>query len=105
MAAFAAGLRLDRRGGFGELVRSEPLLLRLVTIDSGPVVAAARTQILAEAIRRRPGLDRDDAAARAELLVRLAISFVLLPESVLDLDDAELENTLRRHLRPLVNDG
>mgnify|MGYP000079568096 CR=1 FL=1 len=105
VSAFAAGLRLVRRGGLGELVRSEPLLLRLVTVDSGPVVAAARAQILAEAIRRRPGLDRDDAAARAELLVRLAISFVLLPESVLDLDDAELENTLRRHLRPLVNDG
>lgn len=103
VAAFAAGLRLARLGDFGDLLRTEPLLLRLLTVDSGPIVAAAREQIVAEARRRRPGLDTDHATARAELLVRLAISFVLLPDSVLDLDDDEIENSLRRHLGPLVN--
>ncbi|MDE0805421.1 MAG: TetR family transcriptional regulator [Acidimicrobiales bacterium] len=102
VAAFAAGLRIVRLGTFGDLLRTEPLLLRLVTVDSGPVVAAACDQIVAEATRRRPALDADDVSARAELLVRLAISFVLLPETALDLDDAEIEDTLRRHLGPLV---
>lgn len=103
VAAFAAGLRLARLGTFGDLVRTEPLLLRLLTVDSGPVVAAARAQIVSEAMRRRPDLDAVHATARAELLVRLAISFVLLPESALDLGEAEMEDTLRRHLRPLVS--
>lgn len=105
VAAFAAGLRLARLGDFGDLLRTEPLLLRLLTVDSGPIVTAAREQIVSEARRRRPGLDPDHAAARAELLVRLAISFVLLPESALDLADDEIEHSLRRHVGPLVNDA
>lgn len=105
VAAFAAGLRLARRGAFGDLLRTEPLLLRLLTVDSGPVVAAARDQIVAEATRRRPDLDADEVAARAELLVRLAISFVLAPDTALDLDDDTIEDTLRRHIGPLVQAG
>ncbi len=103
VAAFAAGLRLVRRGDFGSLLRTEPLLLQLLTVDSGPIVAAARDQLVAEATRRRPDLDPTRAAGTAELLVRLAISFVILPDTALDLDDDNVEETVRRHLSPLVN--
>lgn len=103
VAAFAAGLRLVRRGDFGSLLRTEPLLLRLLTVDGAPIVAAARDQLVAEAVRRRPAIDPVRAAGAAELLVRLAISFVVLPQTALDLDDEVIDETVRRHLSPLVN--
>lgn len=102
VAAFAVGLRLVRDGGFGALLRSEPLLLQLLTVDSAPIVAAARDQLVAEAARRDPHLDPRTGAGAAEMLVRLAISFVLSPDTSLDLRDEEVEATVRRHVAPLV---
>ena len=49
--------------------------------------AAARAQLAELAVRARPELDPDDAAATAELLVRLAISFVVTPHTALPLDE------------------
>lgn len=105
VAAFVAGLRVAQRTGLGTLVRSEPLLLRLLTVDSGPLLAAATDQLVALAVQHDPTLDRDAAAGGAEVLVRLAISFVVAPETSLRLDDDEIENTVRRHVAPLVNAG
>lgn len=101
-AAFAAGLRHARSAGLVELIRSEPLLLRLLTVDGAPVVAAGREQLVVEAASA--GLDVPEHRVRpaAELLVRLAISFVVTPESALDLDDDRLEATFRDLLAPLL---
>jgi AcrR family transcriptional regulator len=101
-AAFCAGLRLARVSGLAELVRSDPLLLRLLTVDSASVVAAARDQLVALASRRDPTIDRRAAACDAEVLVRLAISFVLNPSSALDLEGDGCEPSIRRHVAALV---
>lgn len=102
VAAFCAGLQVAHASGMAERVRREPLLLRLLTVDGGPVLAAARSQLADVATALDPGVDRADAEATAELLVRLAVSFVLTPASVLDLDDGA-EDAVRRHLAPLLH--
>lgn len=101
VAAFCTGLQVAHASGMAERVRREPLLLRLLTVDGGPVLAAARAQLADVATALDPGVDRADAEATAELLVRLAVSFVLTPDSVLDLDGGA-EDAVRRHLAPLL---
>lgn len=101
VAAFCAGLRLARATGLAERIRDEPLLLRLLTVDGGPVLAAASMQLAAAALELDPTVDDRTARETAELLVRLAISLVLTPESALDLGDG-CEDTVRRHLAPLL---
>lgn len=101
VAAFCAGIRLSRENGLSELARTEPLLLRLCTVDAGPVIAAATHQLVGMAEATGRPVDREAATAVAELLVRLAISFVLTPESALDVDDG-FEETVRRHIAPLL---
>lgn len=102
VAAFAAGLRLARDGAFASMLREEPMLLRLLTVDGAPIVAAAREQLVAEARHRGLSVDIDQASATAEVLIRLAVSFVLLPESALDLRDEAIEASVRRHIAPLL---
>lgn len=101
VAAFCAGLRLARATGLAERVRDEPLLLRLLTVDGGPVLAAASAQLAAIAQTLDPNADERATRETAELLVRLAISLVLTPESALDLDEG-CEDSVRRHLAPLL---
>lgn len=102
VAAFSAGLRLARDHGLVDLVRSEPLLLRLLTVDAGDVIAAAVDQLVAEARRRVPQLEARSAATTAELLVRLAISFVITPSDAFAGDHAAIEGAVRRHVVPLI---
>lgn len=99
--AFCAGLRLARATGLAERIREEPLLLRLLTVDGGPVLAAASGQLSAIAVELDPGLDQRRATETAELLVRLAISLVLTPQSTIDLGDG-CEDSIRHHLTPLL---
>ncbi len=102
VAAFCAGLRVARAQGLHDLVRADDLLLRLLTIDGGPVVVAARDHLAALAVARDPRIVPRDAARVAELLVRLAISFVLVPESALD-DGGDVDEVIvRRHVAPLL---
>lgn len=101
VAAFSAGLRLARATGLGERVREEPLLLRLLTVDGAPVIAAASAQLAAIAVDLDPDLEPRRATETAELLVRMAISLVLTPQSALDLDEG-CEDWVRRHLAHLV---
>lgn len=102
VAAFCAGLRVARARGLDRLLRTDTLLLRLLTVDGHPVVRAARDHLAALAVHRHPGLDHADATRVAELLVRLAISFVLVPETAFDADGDISEEAVRRHLAPLV---
>lgn len=101
VTAFCAGLRLARVGGFAERIRDEPLLLRLLTVDGGPVLAAARLQLTEVARTLDPTVDAAVAAETAEILVRLAVSLLLTPDSALDLDEG-CEQTVRRHLAPML---
>jgi AcrR family transcriptional regulator len=101
VVAFCTGLRFARASGLADRIRREPLLLRLLTVDGGPVLAAARTQLAALAASIDPTVDPADAEAAAELLVRLAVSLVVTPDSAIDLE-GDCEAGVRRHLAPLV---
>lgn len=102
VVAFATGLRLARVTGLSERIRTDPLLLRLLTVDAGPLVVMAGALLGAEATRVRRRLDPAVAAGVGELLVRLAVSFVVTPTTGLALDDGSVEATLRRYLAPLL---
>jgi len=101
VVAFCTGLRVARASGIAERIRDEPLLLRLLTVDGGPVLAAARSQLADAARAMEPTIGPADAEATAELLVRLAVSLLVTPQSALDLDGG-CEDSIRRHLAPLL---
>lgn len=99
------------------LTREHPLLRRLVqfepesvlaslTKEGGSLFVVARTyaaERMAEA--QRAGVLSEDANVQeaAELLVRLAVSFALLPDSLLPLDDEQrLREIAERMLVPIV---
>jgi AcrR family transcriptional regulator len=101
---------------FLEHLRAHPLLQRLLVTDPAEVLpllttegevplAAVRAYIAAQLERTRSEgasiiADPDELA---ELLARLALSFVLTPGSVLPLDDAgRLPETVRTTLVPLI---
>jgi AcrR family transcriptional regulator len=99
------------------LASTHPLLARLATVEGEVVLQtlnarrggafAVATAFLSQRLRRaqRSGvLAADvDVGAVAELLVRITMSFVLLPASTLPLDDEDrLRAIARRHLVPLV---
>ncbi|MFN8052128.1 MAG: TetR family transcriptional regulator [Acidimicrobiales bacterium] len=104
--SFLGGLRAGETSLLGVLVRAEPELLALLTIDGGPVVDAARDFLVAAYRAGRPGASDEqltDAAVVAEVLVRLAISLVLTPATVIPLDDDEAARTaLHRLLDPVL---
>jgi AcrR family transcriptional regulator len=97
---FVVGVRVARRSLLADLLRRDgPGVVELLT--GAPVLAIAR-DALVDAYRRdrggRPLVDPEAAGLVAEAVVRLALSFVLVPESVVDLD----EEAARRVLRPLL---
>lgn len=103
--SFLSGLRASEASLLATLVATEPDLLRLFTIEGGPVVAAARQFLVMAYGAARPSGAADDTtvAMVAELLVRLAISLVLTPQTVLPLDDTdEARAALHRLLDPLL---
>ncbi|MEU8248021.1 TetR/AcrR family transcriptional regulator [Nonomuraea sp. NPDC048916] len=89
------------------LVRGHPLLSRLLatepetilpqlTLEAGPYLAVAREYLAAH-------LDAPDAQAVAETFIRVALSFVLTPDSVVPLaTDEQARAYARRHLVPLL---
>lgn len=100
---FLTGLASPERSLLTQLARQEPEVLALLTVESGPILVAARRVLVSAG-----GLDPDHPRARhagvvAEMLVRLAISFVLEERSILDLANPEqLREDLHRLLDPLV---
>lgn len=82
-----AGLRAARSSPLLPLLCDEPDLLRLVTVEAGPLITTAAA-FLVEEHQRLTG-EVPDAHARhtAELLVRLATSLLLTPESSIPLED------------------
>lgn len=94
------GLRAAEASPIGELVRSEPDLLRLLTVDLGPFLAAAVEVMVTLEAARREGEPDERTRAVAELLVRWSVSLVLAPESCVPLDD---EDAARRILHLVVD--
>ncbi|MCA2222846.1 TetR/AcrR family transcriptional regulator [Nonomuraea aurantiaca] len=92
------------------LVRGHPLLSRLLatepemilphlTVEAGPYLAVARAYLAGHL----GASDAPDAEAVAEMFIRIALSFVLTPDSAIPLDsDDEARAYARRHLVPLL---
>ncbi len=90
-AGFATALRLAREHPLlSRLARLEPETVLSALTDHGGALFAIARGGLAERLReaQQAGvLGEIDVDGTAELMVRLAISFVLIPESILPLDD------------------
>ncbi|HXH59150.1 helix-turn-helix domain-containing protein [Iamia sp.] len=95
-----AGLRAVESSPLAPLVRSEPELLRLLSVEAGALINVAVT-FLVEEDRRANGREPTDRARHtAELLVRFAATLVTTPQSTLPLHDDELA---RRALHDLLD--
>jgi len=88
---FLTGIRSASESLLVRLARSEPELLGLIVTDSGPMMDLATTVMVGH-LERLHGVGRSPAEvtrarAVAEILIRLALSFALMPGSSLPLDD------------------
>jgi AcrR family transcriptional regulator len=88
------------------LLETEPeTILPFFTTGAGPVIAASRLYLAGhlKAAQKRGQLKAFDADAIAELLVRVAISMVLTPESTIPLEtDRQLRAFARRYVLPTL---
>jgi AcrR family transcriptional regulator len=101
---FAVGVRHARADRLlNRLLASDPeALLPYLTTNGALVVAAAREFLVRQGGAPAPAGDRTPAGV-AELFVRLAISFTLMPESAIPLDtDGEVRAFARAYLAPLM---
>lgn len=99
---FVAGLEAARRSALPELVRSEPELRDLFTVDAGPIIAAGR-DFLVGAFGPVDAAGARQVGLVAELLVRLALSLLLEPRSLVQLDGEQpVEADLHALLDPLL---
>lgn len=98
------GIGMARESVFEQLVERDPqTFLPFLTTNAGPLVAAARDLLVEMAVRQEEDVDRASAALVAETLVRLAMSFVVTPESVFAFDDPDVARpTLRALVRALL---
>lgn len=101
---FVVGVRYARADRLlNRLLASDPeALLPYLTTNGALVVAAAREFLVVQGGSREPVGDRTPDGV-AELFVRLAISFTLLPESAIPLEtDEEVRVFARAYLAPLM---
>jgi AcrR family transcriptional regulator len=102
---FAVGVRYARADRLlNRLLASDPeALLPYLTTNGALVVAAARDFLVRQGGSTEPAGDRTSAGV-AELFVRLAISFTLMPESAIPLGtDEEVRAFARAYLAPLMS--
>lgn len=106
VSGFLTGVRLARSSPLGALVRRDPgASMSILTSES--LLRAATTALIEryEAIvgGRLPGPARARAELSAEALVRLGLSFVLIPGAITDVDGpAPARSRLAGIIRPLV---
>lgn len=101
---FAVGVRYARTDRLlDRLLASDPeALLPYLTTNGGLVVAAARDFLVLQGGASEPVSGRTPAGV-AELFVRLAISFTLMPESAIPLDTPDDARAFARaYLTPLM---
>jgi AcrR family transcriptional regulator len=104
---FLVGWAWARQSVMGALFASDPAAA-LSLLTAAPLLDLARAALLERyrIVTGRELSDREatDAALVAEALVRLGLSFVLIPGSVIDLDRPETaRQSLRRLLEPLIS--
>ena len=89
------------------LLEAEPeLILPQLTTGAGPLIAFARSQIVDYLRPRFAGVPDGELALAAEIGVRMTLSFVLTPDTVVDIHDIEgLRRLARRYVSPIVNAG
>ncbi|AZS83521.1 TetR/AcrR family transcriptional regulator [Streptomyces griseoviridis] len=104
---FVVALRHSREHPlFGGLLRLEPeVVLPYLTVKGGPYLSAT-TEYLSGHLRRAQraeGRPDSDTGPLAELMVRVAVSFLLNPAGRIDLGDEERTRAFaRRYLAPLI---
>lgn len=101
--AFARGLAFAEATGLAALIRRDPVLVRLLTLDGEAIVSASRDQLVALAASRGVPVADPVAATVAEVLVRLAISYVVTPPAVPP-DPVALATVVRSLLGPAQSD-
>ena len=77
-------------------------LLRLVTTQGTPLVERTSERLAAVVIERWPQVKDEDAALIGECLVRLAISFAVLPASPAGMTGGAIAGLLRPYLESLA---
>jgi AcrR family transcriptional regulator len=88
------------------LLETEPeLFLPQLTTGAGPMIAFARALIVDYARGRMPNVSDDELNLGAEVCIRVVLSLVVTPESVLDLEDTEGLRRLARHYAMPILDG
>jgi AcrR family transcriptional regulator len=107
---FAFALRFARQHPLvGGLLRLEPqVILPFMTVRSAIPTAVVRAYLAAQLRQARDAgeLTTSDVEAVAELMVRIAASFLLNPSSCIPLESAEDMRAFARHyLVPLLNEG
>ena len=95
---FLVGLRLARSSLLAGLLQTDPETAHDL-IGSGALVAAGRAALVEryETLRgsRLSRLQRQRAEAVAEVLIRLGLTFVLIPDTAIDLEDGALGQLIR----------
>lgn len=100
---FLTGMRAAEMSVLSNLVREEPDLLRVLTVDAAPVIVVARSFLVAAFGPVERAADRAQIEAVSEVLVRLAISVVLAGDTVLPLSGPDASASLHRLLDPLLD--
>ncbi|MPZ82774.1 MAG: TetR family transcriptional regulator [Actinophytocola sp.] len=105
---FVVGVRQARADRLlNRLLASDPeALLPYLTTNGGLVVAAARDFLVSQAPGEPAPSDDRTPQGVAEVFVRLAISFTLMPESAIPLDTDDAVRTFAgAYLAPLMRSG
>jgi AcrR family transcriptional regulator len=99
--------RLRRHTLLQRLLEAEPeLFLPQLTTGAGPLVSYARSLIVNHLRDRFAGIPEGELAVAAEVGIRLTLSYVLTPDTVVDLDDIEgLRRLARRYVSPFIQAG
>ncbi len=101
--AFLSGLHASQTSVLAELVRTQPELLAVFTVDGSAVIGAATGFLVASFGPVDDPSDRQLVASVAELLVRLAISLMISgPGAIPSADDAGSRAALHTLLDPLL---
>ncbi|GGX76809.1 TetR/AcrR family transcriptional regulator [Streptomyces fructofermentans] len=91
---------------FGGLLRLEPeVVLPYLTVQGGPALVATCDYLTAHLRRAQQAEGRPESDPRpvAELLIRVAVSFLLNPSSCIEMEDEDQARAFaRRYLAPLL---
>jgi AcrR family transcriptional regulator len=101
--AFLGGLREAQSSLLTEMVRTQPELRALFTVDAEPLIAAATGVLVTAFGPVRRDADRARVAGVAEVMVRLAVSVVVSGPGALPVgDDDASRRALHELLDPLL---